>query len=90
MAEGSMPPQNKKSLAGQSTDDTNGVTMAEGSLPPQNRRIALYAGGGGFGGALLAIIVARLLEGPCCCGPQSVVDAEPLPAAPETRLARAR
>ena len=90
MAEGSMPPQNKRSLAGQSNDDSNGVTMAEGSLPPQNRRIALYAGGGGFGGALLAIIVARLLEGPCCCAPQRAADAQPLPAVPETMLAEAR
>lgn len=37
-------------------------------LPPQFRRsTALYAAGGGFAGALLAIIVARLLADPCCC-----------------------
>jgi hypothetical protein len=23
--------------------------------------------GGGFGGALLAIIIAKILQGPCCC-----------------------
>jgi hypothetical protein len=27
----------------------------------------MYAAGGGFGGALLAIIVAKILSGPCCC-----------------------
>lgn len=41
--------------------------MAEESLPPQTRRIAMYSAGGGFGGALLAIVVAKILAGPCCC-----------------------
>ncbi len=45
--------------------------MAEENLPPQTRRIALYSAGGGFGGALLAIVIARILSGPCCC-PQAV------------------
>lgn len=27
----------------------------------------MYAAGGGFGGALLAILVAKILSGPCCC-----------------------
>lgn len=39
--------------------------MAEEQLPPQ-RRLAFAAAAGGFGGALLAISVAKLLEGPCC------------------------
>lgn len=44
--------------------------MAGESLPPQNSRtLALSAAGGGFGGALLAILVAKILAGPaCCCG----------------------
>lgn len=29
--------------------------------------IAFSAAGGGFGGALLAILVAKILQGPCCC-----------------------
>lgn len=41
--------------------------MAHESLPPQSRRMALYAAGGGFGGALLAILIAKILTGPCCC-----------------------
>ena len=40
--------------------------MVDEHLPPQ-RSMALYAAGGGFGGALLAIIVAKILSGPCCC-----------------------
>ncbi|HLT90184.1 MAG TPA: hypothetical protein VKZ85_04495 [Woeseiaceae bacterium] len=52
--------------------------MGEVDLPPQanklrsadagpgNGKVALYAAGGGFIGALIAIIVARLLAGPCC------------------------
>lgn len=38
--------------------------MAHPDLPPQ--KVALYAAGGGFGGALLAIVVAKILAGPCC------------------------
>jgi hypothetical protein len=30
----------------------------------------MYAAGGGFGGALLAILVAKILSGPCCCPQQ--------------------
>lgn len=30
----------------------------------------MYAAGGGFGGALLAIVVAKILSGPCCCTQQ--------------------
>jgi hypothetical protein len=30
----------------------------------------MYAAGGGFGGALLAILVAKILAGPCCCPQQ--------------------
>jgi hypothetical protein len=41
------------------------TVMAEGSRPPQT--VALYAAGGGFAGALLAILVAKILMGPCCC-----------------------
>jgi hypothetical protein len=44
--------------------------MAEGDLPPQ-RSMALYAAGGGFGGALLAIVIAKILAGPCCCPQES-------------------
>lgn len=44
--------------------------MAEASLPPQSRKMAMYAAGGGFGGALLAILVAKILAGPCCCPQQ--------------------
>lgn len=40
--------------------------MAEQDLPPQTRSLALYAGGGGFLGALLAVLLARLIFG-CCC-----------------------
>lgn len=36
-------------------------------LPPQSRSVFLYAAGGGFVGALLAILVAKILAGPCCC-----------------------
>ena len=39
--------------------------MAHDDLPPQ--KVALYAAGGGFGGALLAIVVAKILAGPCVC-----------------------
>ena len=51
--------------------------MAHEDLPPQTRRMALYAAGGGFGGALLAIVVAKILAGPCCCphdAPDRVLD----------------
>jgi hypothetical protein len=41
--------------------------MPEESLPPLSRKVALYSAGGGFGGALLAIVVAKVLAGPCCC-----------------------
>jgi hypothetical protein len=33
--------------------------------------MALYAAGGGFGGALLAIVIAKILAGPCCCPQES-------------------
>jgi hypothetical protein len=33
--------------------------------------VALYAAGGGFGGALLAIVIAKILAGPCCCPQES-------------------
>jgi hypothetical protein len=35
----------------------------------------MYAAGGGFGGALLAILVAKILAGPCCCphSPEAVL-----------------
>ncbi|MEX2124136.1 MAG: hypothetical protein WD795_09605 [Woeseia sp.] len=52
--------------------------MADEHLPPQTRRMALYAAGGGFGGALLAIVIAKILAGPCCCpngAPDRVRDA---------------
>lgn len=39
----------------------------EQDLPPQSRSVMLYAAGGGFIGALLAILVATILAGPCCC-----------------------
>ena len=39
----------------------------EQDLPPQSRSVMLYAAGGGFIGALLAILVAKILAGPCCC-----------------------
>lgn len=39
----------------------------EQDLPPQSRSVMLYAAGGGFVGALLAILVAKILAGPCCC-----------------------
>ena len=43
------------------------TTGGGGQLPPQTRRsLAFSAAGGGFGGALLAIIVAKILQGPCC------------------------
>lgn len=38
-----------------------------GDVPPQPGKTFLYAAGGGFIGALLAIVVARILAGPCCC-----------------------
>lgn len=40
--------------------------MAEGSRPPQTV-YALSAAGGGFAGALIAILIAKWLMGPCCC-----------------------
>lgn len=44
--------------------------MAEGSRPPQFALMA-SAAGGGFGGALIAILVAKILMGsPCCCDGQ--------------------
>ena len=59
--------------------------MAEASLPPQQsvRMMSLSAAGGGFGGALLAILIAKLLANPCCCGnPNGVaaLDAQDNPA----------
>jgi hypothetical protein len=47
--------------------------MADEDLPPLSRKVALYAAGGGFGGALLAIVIAKILAGPCCC-PQAPQD----------------
>lgn len=47
----------------------------EQDLPPQSRSVMMYAAGGGFLGALLAILVAKILAGPCCCvssGPETV------------------
>lgn len=41
--------------------------QGEVDLPPQSARVFLFAAGGGFLGALLAIVVARILAGPCCC-----------------------
>ena len=45
--------------------------MGEVDLPPHGHRARsttfMYAAGGGFSGALLAIIVAKILSGPCCC-----------------------
>ena len=38
---------------------------------PQARMLAFSAAGGGFGGALIAIIVAKILQGPCCCTNQA-------------------
>lgn len=49
--------------------------MVGAELPPQSRKVALYAAGGGFGGALLAIVVAKILAGPCCC-PHKAPDAK--------------
>jgi len=46
--------------------DNGSKPDAQPSLPPQSR-ILFSAAGGGFGGALLALIVGRILEGPCCC-----------------------
>lgn len=46
-----------------------------GTREPQARMLAVSAAGGGFGGALLAIVVAKILQGPCCCanpGPNAV------------------
>jgi hypothetical protein len=47
----------------------------EQDLPPQSRSVLLYAAGGGFLGALLAILVAKILAGPCCCSVPSAADA---------------
>jgi hypothetical protein len=55
--------------------------MAEVDLPPQSRSVALYAAGGGFGGALLAIVIAKILTGPCCCPQESPDRTGPRPAA---------
>lgn len=38
-----------------------------GTREPQAALFAVSAAGGGFGGALIAIIVAKILQGPCCC-----------------------
>lgn len=46
----------------------------EEDLPPQSRSVLLYAAGGGFLGALLAILVAKILAGPCCCNAQPAAD----------------
>ncbi|HZD53681.1 MAG TPA: hypothetical protein VE175_11585 [Woeseiaceae bacterium] len=40
--------------------------MAEPDLPPQ-RTVFLFAAGGGFIGALLAILIAWLITGGFCC-----------------------
>ena len=51
------------------------VVAPQPDLPPQLRKVCLYAAGGAFVGALLAIIVAKILAGPCCCvqpAPESV------------------
>jgi hypothetical protein len=55
--------------------------MAEGDLPPPSAKMALYAAGGGFGGALLAIVIAKVLTGPCCCPQESPDRAGQRPAA---------
>ena len=39
----------------------------EEDLPPHPRSLMLYAAGGGFLGALLALLLAWILVGPCCC-----------------------
>lgn len=44
--------------------------MAQGSRPPQFALMA-SAAVGGFAGALIAILIARFLMGPCCCPPES-------------------
>ena len=62
MPEEDLPPQHSR-------------LRVEEDLPPQSRSVMMYAAGGGFLGALLAILVAKLLAGPCCCAqpaPQSV------------------
>lgn len=51
MPEPDLPPQKLRAL--------------EPDLPPQ--RVFLYAAAGGFIGALLAILIAKILAGPCCC-----------------------
>ncbi|HEX2139941.1 MAG TPA: hypothetical protein VHG33_09535 [Woeseiaceae bacterium] len=56
MPEQDLPPQNR--------------LRVEQDLPPQSRSVLLYAAGGGFLGALLAILVAKILAGPCCCTAQ--------------------
>jgi hypothetical protein len=43
--------------------------------------MALSAAGGGFGGALLAIVIAKILTGPCCCPQESPDRAGQRPAA---------
>jgi hypothetical protein len=55
-----LPPQRSN----KSNEQSRGNLMAHEDLPPQ--KVALYAAGGGFGGALLAIVIAKILAGPCC------------------------
>lgn len=43
--------------------------------PPQQGKVFLYAAAGGFIGALLAILVAKILAGGCGCIDQSEHDA---------------
>jgi hypothetical protein len=54
--------------------------MAHEELPPLSK-MALYSAGGGFGGALLAIVIAKILAGPCCCPQESQDRREQGPAA---------
>lgn len=61
MPEQDLPPQNR--------------LRVEQDLPPQSRSVLLYAAGGGFLGALLAILVAKILAGPCCCSVPPVGEA---------------
>jgi hypothetical protein len=60
-----LPPQNSVQGLNKSNEQSRETLMAHQELPPQ--KVALYAAGGGFGGALLAIVIARVLAGPCCC-----------------------
>ncbi|HEX7062134.1 MAG TPA: hypothetical protein VF200_09190 [Woeseiaceae bacterium] len=43
--------------------------------PPEQGKVFLYAAAGGFIGALLAILVAKILAGDCCCADQGERDA---------------